>query len=92
MVNSQGPIQNGPPNGGYMQPQAAEQRPMARPFTLPEALPYSPQTSVIPFTSGSPIPSLQYLEFVVKLTWARSHTRPNPRLRLSCFEHIAHVQ
>ncbi|WYZ46224.1 hypothetical protein EsH8_IX_000449 [Colletotrichum jinshuiense] len=51
MVNSQGPIQNGPPNGGYMQPQAAEQRPMARPFTLPEALPYSPQTSVIPFTS-----------------------------------------
>ncbi|KAK2034968.1 AT hook domain-containing protein [Colletotrichum zoysiae] len=51
MVNSQGAIQNGPPNGGYMQPPAAEQRPMARPFTLPEALPYSPQTSVIPFTS-----------------------------------------
>lgn len=52
MVNSQGTVQNGPPNGGYMQPQAAEQRPMARPFTLSEALPYSPQTSVIPFTSG----------------------------------------
>ncbi|KAK1507541.1 AT hook domain-containing protein, partial [Colletotrichum tamarilloi] len=51
MVNSQGTVQNGPPNGGYMQPQAAEQRPMARPFTLSEALPYSPQTSVIPFTS-----------------------------------------
>ncbi|KAK1998958.1 AT hook domain-containing protein [Colletotrichum falcatum] len=51
MVNSQGAVQNGPPNGGYMQPPAADQRPMARPFTLPEALPYSPQTSVIPFTS-----------------------------------------
>ncbi|KAL0933344.1 sister chromatid cohesion protein mis4 [Colletotrichum truncatum] len=51
MVNGQGVMPGGPPNGGYMQPQAAEQRPMARPFTLPEALPYSPQTSVIPFTS-----------------------------------------
>ncbi|KAJ5012641.1 Protein rad9 [Colletotrichum sp. SAR 10_99] len=50
MVNSQGVMPNGPPNGGYMQPQT-EQRPMARPFTLPEALPFSPQTSVIPFTS-----------------------------------------
>ncbi|TDZ61182.1 Protein rad9 [Colletotrichum trifolii] len=50
MVNSQGSMPNGPVNGGYMQPQATEQRPMARPFTLPEALPYSPQTSVIPFT------------------------------------------
>ncbi|WQF86035.1 Putative armadillo-like helical, sister chromatid cohesion domain, Scc2/Nipped-B family [Colletotrichum destructivum] len=50
MVNSQGTFQNGPPNGGYMQPQVADQRSMARPFTLPEALPYSPQTSVIPFT------------------------------------------
>ncbi|KAF6812238.1 sister chromatid cohesion protein mis4 [Colletotrichum sojae] len=51
MVNGQGVMPNGPANGGYMQPQAADQRPMARPFTLPEALPYSPQTSIIPFTS-----------------------------------------
>ncbi|OLN97412.1 Protein rad9 [Colletotrichum chlorophyti] len=51
MVNSLGDTQNGPVNGAYMQQQTAEQRPKARPFTLPEALPYSPQTSVIPFTS-----------------------------------------
>ncbi|KAF9873199.1 AT hook domain-containing protein [Colletotrichum karsti] len=45
MVN-QGMMPNGPPNGIFVQP---DQPP--RPFTLPEALPYSPQTSVIPFTS-----------------------------------------
>lgn len=50
--SGQGPAQPGPANGTYGQPQPSFHEHSVRPFTLQEALPYSPQTSVVPFTAG----------------------------------------
>ncbi|KAG7143895.1 hypothetical protein HYQ46_007373 [Verticillium longisporum] len=49
--SGQGPAQPGPANGTYGQPQPSFHEHSVRPFTLQEALPYSPQTSVVPFTA-----------------------------------------
>ncbi|KAF3350798.1 hypothetical protein VD0002_g8889 [Verticillium dahliae] len=69
--SGQGPAQPGPANGTYGQPQPSFHEHSVRPFTLQEALPYSPQTSVVPFTadlipdptvgSGLPASSIAHL-------------------------------
>ncbi|EEY14978.1 conserved hypothetical protein [Verticillium alfalfae VaMs.102] len=70
-TSGQGPAPPGPVNGTYGQPQPSFHEHSVRPFTLQEALPYSPQTSVVPFTadlipdptvgSGLPASSIAHL-------------------------------
>lgn len=67
------------PNGQFAQV-GAEEGIVARPFTLQEALPYSPQTSTIPLISGQLSPLLD----ILRLTLVRYHPRPRSRLRLPC--------
>jgi cohesin loading factor subunit SCC2 len=44
---------SGPYNGfGSQQDRPDPQRTISRPFTLQEAIPYSPQTSTVPFLPG----------------------------------------
>lgn len=62
---------DGMANGTHLGAQSTEQPPIARPFTLQEALPYSPHSSVIPFTSG-----LSFLRFTFCLVPLTSCSLP----------------
>jgi cohesin loading factor subunit SCC2 len=52
------------PNGQFAQTGIENTGPaITRPFTLQESLPYSPQTSTIPFISGPPSPFFDMLPY-----------------------------
>lgn len=53
MANMQPLNANGPRNGfGAFQGSTQARHSISRPFTLQESLPYSPQTSTVPFLPG----------------------------------------